>query len=402
MSVQQGLKSLAETSPNFGNAGVESAIAAANIGFVTKTKTLNYLVDINSTLTDTQKTTIRASLNIQPYLNAGRYLQDLSNHTYKILDGSLGEVEEGDPTPTFLEHLGAVDAIQGSYLTLYGEEASTAGKGVDDYFGTLRETMNDKLSEIKVAVQTITNASLASDTAFQNATQALIDFVNALGDSTTLDVSTLNSLLSAYESAANSFNTILSGAAYSAQKTILVNNRSAIVTQIAAEVANLGNIRTYSESLTNLISYQGLASNSKIRDLIGKSAQTTEWKDYYENYEIRFAQLNAKYENTEGDSENETIINNELTQRGLPDVKNYVDLRAVAAKASRDTRLSTVKFNGRTIAEIIKDSCVQLGIDINGLNVYGQSESLLKNMNEYDRESIRTELNLHQESNTLS
>ena len=402
MSVQQGLKSLAETSPNFGNAGVESAIAAANIGFVTKTKTLNYLVDINSTLTDTQKTTIQASLNIQPYLNAGRYLQDLSNHTYKILDGSLGEVEEGDPTPTFLEHLGAVDAIQGSYLTLYGEEASTAGKGVDDYFGTLREIMNDKLSEIKVAVQTITNASLASDTAFQNATQALIDFVNALGDSTTLDVSTLNSLLSAYESAANSFNTILSGAAYSAQKTILVNNRSAIVTQIAAEVANLGNIRTYSESLTNLISYQGLAGNSKIRDLIGKSAQTTEWKDYYENYEIRFAQLNAKYENTEGDSENETIINNELTQRGLPDVKNYVDLRAVAAKASRDTRLSTVKFNGRTIAEIIKDSCVQLGIDINGLNVYGQSESLLKNMNEYDRESIRTELNLHQESNTLS
>jgi len=43
-----------------------------------------------------------------------------------------------------------------------------------------------------------------------------------------------------------------------------------------------------------------------------------------------------------------------------------------------------------------------LGININGLNVYGQSEELLKNMNAYDRESIRTELNLHQESNTLS
>jgi hypothetical protein len=402
MSVQQGLKSLAETSPNFGNAGVETAITAANIGFVTKTKTLNYLVDINSTLTDTQKTTIRASLNIQPYLNAGRYLQDLSNHTYKILDGSLGEVEEGDPTPTFLEHLGTVDAIQGLYLTLYGAEASTVGKGVDNHVGTLRETMNDKLSEIKVAVQTITNASLASNTAFQNATQALIDFVNALGDSTTLDISTLNSLLSAYESAANNFNSILSGAAYTNQKTILVDNRSAIVTQIATEVANLGSIRTYSESLTNLISYQGLASNSKIRDLIGKSAQATEWKDYYENYETRYAQLNAKYENTAGDSENETIINNELVQRGLPDVKDYVDLRAVARKASRDTRLATVKFNNRTMAEIIKDSCVQLGIDIRGLDVYGQSQNLLQNMNNYDRESIRIELNLHQESNTLS
>jgi len=402
MSVQQGLKSLAETSPNFSNAGVESAITAANIGFVTKTKTLNYLIDINSTLTDTQKTTIRASLNIQPYLNAGRYLQDLSNHTYKILDGSLGEVDEGDPTPTFLDLLSSVDAIQGLYLSLYGAEASTVGKGVDDYFGTLRQTMNDKLTEIKNAVQTITNASLATDTAFQNATQALIDFVNALGDSTTLDTSTLNSLLSAYESAANNFNTTLSGAAYSSQKTILVNNRTAIVSQIATEVANLGSIKTYSESLANLSSYQGLASNSKIRDLIGKSAQTTEWKDYYENYETRFAQLNAKYENTAGDSENETIINNELTQRGLPDVKDYTDLRAVASKASRDERLSTVKFNGRTIAEIIKDSCVQLNIDIKGLNVHGQSQALLNNMNEYDRESIRIELNLHQESNTLS
>jgi len=402
MSVQQGLKSLAETSPNFSNTGVESAITAANIGFVTKTKTLNYLVDINSTLTDTQKTTIQVSLNIQPYLNAGRYLQDLSNHTYKILDGSLGEVDEGDPIPTFLDLLSSVDAIQGLYLSLYGAEASTVGKGVDDYFGTLRQTMNDKLTEIKNAVQTITNASLATDTAFQNATQALIDFVNALGDSTTLDTSTLNSLLSAYESAANNFNTTLSGAAYSSQKTILVNNRTAIVSQIATEVANLGSIKTYSESLANLSSYQGLASNSKIRDLIGKSAQTTEWKDYYENYETRFAQLNAKYENTAGDSENETIINNELTQRGLPDVKDYTDLRAVASKASRDERLSTVKFNGRTIAEIIKDSCVQLNIDIKGLNVYGQSQALLNNMNEYDKESIRTELNLHQESNTLS
>jgi len=402
MSVQQGLKSLAETSPNFSNAGVESAITATNIGFVTKTKTLNYLVDINSTLTDAQKTTIRASLNIQPYLNVGRYLQDLSNHTYKILDGSLGQTDEGDTAPTFLELLGSIDSIQGSYLSLYGVEASTVGKGVDDYVGTLRQTMNDKLAEITVAVQTITNASLSSNTAFQNATQALINFVNALGDSTTLDISTLNSLLSAYESAANNFNSILSGAAYANQKTILVNNRSAIVTQIAAEVANLGSIRTYSESLTNLISYQGLAGNTKIRDLIGKSAQATEWKDYYENYETRFTQLNAKYENINGDSENETIINNELSQRGLPDVKSYTDLRAVAAKASRDPRLSTVAFQGRTIAQIINDSCVKLNIDINGLDVYGQSQSLLKNMNEYDRETVRIELNLHQEANTLS
>lgn len=404
MSVQQGLKSLAESNPNFSNQGVQNAIAEANTGFVVKTKTLQYLVDVNSTLTDTQKTTIRASLNVQPYLNIGRYLQDLDNHTFKILDGSLGETTETDTLgPTFLEHLGSVDSIQNLYLSLYGEEASTAGKGVDDYFGTLRGTMNDNLTEIKKTVQSITSAALATDTAFQSATQDLIDFVNALGDSTTLDESTLNSLLSAFETAANNFDTALSATAYSNRKTTLTEKRSAIVNQIATETANLGNIRTYSESLANLITYQGLAGNSKIRDLIGKSAQTAAWKDYYENYETRFTQLNAKYENTGGDSENETIINNEMRLRGLPDVTDYTDLTAVAEKASRDTRLATtVSFPGKSTADVIKKSCEQLKINIVGRDVYGQSRSLLENMNNFDRETVKLELENHQRVNTLS
>jgi hypothetical protein len=277
------------------------------------------------------------------------------------------------------------------------------GKGVDDYFGTLRQTMNDKLSEIKVAVETITNASLATDTAFQNATQALIDFVNALGDSTTLDTSTLNSLLSAYESAANNFNTTLSGAAYVNQKNILVDNRSAILTQIATEVANLGSVRTYSESLANLISYQGLAGNSKIRDLIGKSAQTTEWKDYYENYEDRFNQQNPIYNNSMSDSANEEIINTALRLKGLPDVKDYVDLVSVAKKALRDIRIQPkINNSGKTATEIIKDSCKILGINIVGKNVYDQSKILLENMNNNDREIVKQELSLHQQVNTLS
>jgi hypothetical protein len=321
-----------------------------------------------------------------------------------MLQGLLGEADaDSTSNGTFLEQLGIVDGIQGSYLYLYGEEASIANRGVNDHFGSLRGILDDELLSIKQSVATITSAALATDTAFQNATQALIDFVNALGDSSTLDVSTLNSLLSVYESAANNFNTILAGAAYSAQKTILVNNRSAIVTQIATEVANLGSIRTYSESLANFVSYQGLAGNSKIRDLIGKSAQATAWKDYYENYETRFAQLNVKYENAAGDSENETIINDELRLRGLPDVTDYTDLTAVADKASRDTRLiGTVSFPGRGTADVIKKSCLQLGINITGRDVYGQSQSLLKNMNDFDRETVRLELQNHQRANTLS
>ena len=404
MSVQQGLKSLAETNPNFSNAGVESAITAANTGFITKTKTLQYLVDVNSTLTDVQKATIRASLNVQSYLNAGRYLQDLSNHTFKILDGSLGETSATDTTtPTFLEHLGAVDSIQGLHLSLYGQEASTAGKGVDDYFGTLRGTVNSNLLEIKTAVQAISSVTLATDTAFQNATQALIDFVNSLGDSTTFDESTLNSLLSTYETAANNFDTALSATQYTARKTALVAARAAIVNQIAVETANLGSIRTFSESLADIAGFQSLAGNDKLRDLLAKTAQSTAWQDYYENYEARFSQLNAKYENALGDSENASIIENELRLRGLPDVTDYTNLQAVADKASRDTRLiTTVSFPGRSIADVIRRSCEQLRINITGRDVYGQSQALLENMNNFDRDTIKLELENHQRANTLS
>jgi hypothetical protein len=404
MSVLQGLKSLAESNPNFTNQAVQDAIAAANIGFVTKTKTLQYLVDVNTTLTDAQKTTVRASLNVQPHLNVGRYLQDLDNHTFKIVDGSLGETTANDTLePTFLEHLGAVDGIQGMYLSLYGVEASTAGKGVDDYFGTLRGTMANNLTSIKQAVQSITAAALATDTAFQTATQNILNFVNALGDSSTLDESTLNSLLSAFEAAANNFNAALAATAFGDRRTTLIAARSAIVAQIATEVANIGNIRTYSESLGQLVTFQALAGNSKIRNLIATTAQTAAWQDYYENYETRFAQLNAKYENTAGDSENETIINNELRLRGLPDVTDYTNLPAVADKASRDTRLiGTVSFPGRGTADVIKKSCEQLGINTTGRDVYGQSQGLLKNMNDFDRETVRLELENHQRANTLS
>jgi hypothetical protein len=402
--VKQGLRALANTSANFSNQGVQDAIATANIGFVTKTKTLQYIVDINSTLTDVQKTTIRASLNVQPYLNVGRYLQDLNNHTADMLQGLLGEADtDSTSNGTFLEQLGIVDGIQGSYLYLYGEEASVANRGVNDHFGSLRGILDDELLSIKQSVATITSASLATDTAFQNATQALIDFVNALGDSSTLDVSTLNSLLSVYESAANNFNTILTGAAYSAQKANLIAARTAINSQLSLEATNLGSVRSYSVILTRYMAYQGLAENDTIRDIIAKTAQSTAWKDYYENYNNRFAQLNAKYENTAGDSENETIINNELRLRGLPDVTDYTNLPAVADKASKDTRLiGTVSFPGRGTADVIKKSCEQLGINITGRDVYGQSQSLLKNMNDHDRETVKLELENHQRANTLS
>jgi len=404
MTVQQGLKSLAESNPNFSNQAVQDAITATNIGFVVKTKQLQYLADVNSTLTDVQKNSLRASLNVQNYLNIGRYLQDLDNHTFKLLDGSLGEVTANDTTtPTFLEHLGAVDAIQGAYLTLYGSEASTANKGVDDHYGTLRGVLNENLAEVKGAVQTITAAALAADTGFQTATQNILDFINALGDSTTFDSSTFNSLLSAFESAANNFNTILSTTPYVSLKNILVAQRTIIQAQIDREVANLGSIRTYSESLTNFISYQSLATNSTMRDLLAKTAQTQAWKDYFNNYQSRFDQQNPIYNNTMSDSATEEIVKMAMRLKGLPDVKDYVDLVSVARKALRDVRLKDkINDSGKTVAMIIKESCEKLNINISGLDIYGQSQVLLDNLNANDKEIIKQELAVHQQINTLS
>ena len=403
MTVQQGLKSLAESNPNFSNQGVQNAIADTNIGFVIKTKELAYMIDINSTFTESQKSDLYDVLETQSYLNIGRYLQDLDNHTFNILNGSLGETSETDTTtPTFLEHLGAVDSIQGSYFTLYGVDASNSNKGVDDFFGTLRGTMNNNLKNIKNAVQSITAASLSEDTNYQDATQDILDFINTLGDSSTFDESTFNSLLSAFETASNNFNTILS-TTYPNQKTILIENRSIIQEQITKEENNLGSIRTYSESLANLITYQGLSRNDTIRDLLSKTAQTPAWNDYFENYQTRFNQQNPIYNNSMSDSATDEIINTALRLKGLPDVKDYVDLVSVAKKALRDIRLKTkINDSGKNVVQIIKESCEKLGINIAGKDVYAQSESLLNNMNNNDKEIIRQELSLHQQVNTLS
>ena len=399
--IRQGLKSLAETSTNFSNQAVQDAIAEANIGFVIKTKTLAELVDADEILTESQKSDINDSMEVQSYLNVGRYLTDLDDHTADMLLGLLGEDIGG--TGTFLEQLGMVDGIQGSYLYLYGEEAGTANRGVDDHFGSLRGILNVNLQSIKQAVATITSGSLAQDTAYQAATQALIDYINTLADSTAFDESTFNSLLSSLESAANNFNTILSAAAYSAQKAKLVAARTAIKEQITLESTNLGSIKSYSTILNRYMSYQGLAENNRIREIIAKTAQSTAWRDYYENYQSRLDQLNAKYENSQGDSENASIIDNEMRIRGLPDVTDYTNLQAVADKASRDTRLiTTVSFPGRSIAEVIRRSCEQLRINITGRDVYGQSQALLENMNNHDRDTIKLELENHQRANTLS
>jgi hypothetical protein len=100
MTVHQGLTSITNAQPNFTNKLVQDNIDAANIGFVTKTKTLSNKTDTSTVLTDTQKDSLKASMNVQPHLSIGRYLQDLENHTKNMLNGTLFLEETANLTGT--------------------------------------------------------------------------------------------------------------------------------------------------------------------------------------------------------------------------------------------------------------------------------------------------------------
>lgn len=452
MPVNKGLTSITTTQPNFTNKLVQDNIDAANIGLATKNKSLSKKLDQSTVLTDTQKDSAKASMNVLPYLSVGRYLEDLEVHTSNIIAGTLfpaetipvtGTVESiggsggaslqildstgaelkvihgNDPTATqqvtlqsdshsnnnpltFLEYLGEVQAIQDLHRTLYGTDASTSGKGVDDFFGTLRGITNDHLVNVKSSLQTITAASLGADTAYQTATQNLIDFVDSLEDSTYYDESSFNSLLSAFEASANNLDSALSASEFQGVKTSLINAQQEISQKITTEYSNLVSIKSYSDSLTHIMSYAGLATSNKMNDLISKSAESDVWKDYFDNYQTRLGQINPLFD-IESDSSEEAQINAALKRKNLPDVGTYLDTDSVAIKALRDTRIKTrLGDSGKTTEQIIQESCVLLGININGKDVYAQSKSLLANMDNHDREIVKQEILLHRQASTNS
>ena len=403
MSVSQGLTSLANNNPNFSNQHIQNNIANATVAWIAKTRNIAYRTDISVVLTNSQKTDVYDVMESQSYLNIGRYLLDLDNHTYKILDGSLGETNANDTTTaTFLEHLSLVDGIQGVYQSLYGTDADAAGKGIDDFFGSLRGTLISSVEAVGSAVRNINNFSLASQTAYETALQNFINFLDTLGDSTFFNEGTFNTLLSAIQATAATFDSALGASSFQNQKNSLITNRSTIVEQIQKEKNNLGTIRTYSESLTSILTYRSFAGSSKINDIIAKSAQNSAWKDYFSNYETRLSQINPLYD-TVSDSSEEEQINAALKRKNLPDVGTYLDTDSVAKKALRDTRLMTrLGDSGKTTDQIIKESCVLLGINITGKDVYAQSKSLLSNMDNHDREIVKQEILLHRQASTNS
>ena len=95
MTVNQGLSSLVNSSPNFSNQALENAVNVLKTisgGFITKTFEVDSAIDDNTVLTTTQKNDVKETINNRPYLNFGRYLNDVIKHGSNILNGSLVSV----------------------------------------------------------------------------------------------------------------------------------------------------------------------------------------------------------------------------------------------------------------------------------------------------------------------
>ena len=145
--------------------------------------------------------------------------------------------------------------------------------------------------------------------------------------------------------------------------------------------------------------------NKEIRNFLIRTSQNTDWKKYFENYEINFAFDNAIYSHTEPlASIKSELVDSVLRLRGLPDVTEYVDLDSVALKALKDLRLknkiSTETY--RTSEQIIKRACELLTLETKNQTVYQNSKKLLENMNAYDKAIIEYEIEAYKDVNTLS
>jgi hypothetical protein len=410
MTVNKGLKSIAESSPNFSNQSLENAIAQLKLGWVIKSSELDTVIQNNTVLTPSQKTDLKDEINNVPYLNFGRVLGDLIRHTNTIIDGSIIPVDPADnPVPhTFLEILQNVQTIQGLVPEVLGVPAGDKNRAVNDHLGTLNnvflkteDSSAPVFTSLKESITFITNANLATETALETAIDDLRNFINSVtGDSTDFQ-QTLDTFATAVATAQTNFNNALASEPYLTYRTRLVDAREAINVQVALENSNLTGILTYVDTLSSNLSYSALAEDSELRQLMANVAQDTNWQTYFNDYETNQANLNPIY-TTDLDSDKSAVIDQVLADSGLPDVTDSTDFDAVANKAKRDTRIDTANFDRFTSEQIIEKSCVQLGITTANRTISALSGTLLRNMNQHDRDQISRQLDLNESADTLS
>ena len=413
MTVKKGLKTLVNNTPDFSNQHIENAVNDLKIGWVAKTFTLDTAIKTNNVLTDTQKNNARLSINNQPHLNIGRYMNDLLDHTATILDGSIipgdpeiATVDNGEGT--FLEILTTVQSVQTLIPELYGVTADTLGRDVNDHLGSINnkfleteDSSEPVFASLKESISFIHANTIATDTAYQTALTNLTNFVDSVvGDSTDFQ-QTLNTFVAAVATAATNFNTALAAEPYLTRRTLLIAGNEAVDVQVTLEKANCSSLRTYTDTLSDNSAFIGLAEDTQLRKLMTRVSQNANWANYFNDYEKNSANLNPIY-TTDVDSDKASIIDAVLRDSGLPDVLDFVDLEAVANKANKDARIDTKGYDLLTVEQQIADACKQLSIATDNRSVYNQSESLLNNLNLRDRAIIAEQLDLNQDADTLS
>ena len=413
MTVNKGLLSLVENTPNFSNQALENSVETLKLGWVLKGSQLDSVIASNGVLTTSQKNDLKDDINNVAHINLGRVLGDLVRHSATIIDGSIipgdpdiltGEQGQG----SFLEILQNVQSIQGLIPELYGVTASAKSRSVNDHLGTLNNIFTKSegastpvFTSLLESINFIVTANLATETALETAYDNLKDFINGVVADSTDFQQTLDGFATAVATAHTNLNNALAAEPLLTHKNNLIAQREKINVQVALENSNITGIRTYIDSLSNNLSYASLAEDETLRVLMSTVAQNKQWQTYFEEYETNEANLNPIY-TTDTDSDKSSVIDQVLADSGLPDVTDATDLIAVASKAQRDTRIDTANYDRYTVEQQITKSCEQLGITTANRTTTALSGTLLRNMNQHDRDEIARRLDLNESANTLS
>ncbi len=421
MTVNKGLSSLVDISPNFSNQALENAVNEIKAvdqddgyQFIKSQFDVDTAIRTNNVLSTSQKNDALETLNAaQPHLQIGRILTDVVRHTASIIDGSILPDSSGVPG-TFTEILGHVSALDGLIPFFYGVPASEKKRGVNDHLGTLNniflETEDSRapvLTRLKELMQRIDttariNGTLATGTAATRYSNTqLITFLTTIRDDSTDFQETLDNRVNQAAGNYSSLNTRIGDALQGDVIEELVSIKDEITNQVTLENLNLSGVRTYIQGLLDVQTYTSLANNKEMADLLAKVAQAPEWVTYYEDYSNNLSNINPIF-NTNTDSDKSSIIDQVLADSGLPDVTDSTDFDAVADKARRDSRINTSGYDRLTVEAQITKSCEQLGITTSNRTINNQSVSLLNNMNKHDRDQIKSRLDLNESTNTYS
>ena len=409
MTVNKGLLSIVENTPNFSNQALENSVGTLKLGWVLKSSQLDSLIVTNSILTASQKTDLKADINNLSHINLGRVLGDLIRHSATIIDATIIPVGTNETqTETFLSILQNVQTVQGLIPELYGVPAEDKARAVNDHLGTINNIFVDTedssapvFTTLLESIKFIVTANLATETALETAYTNLINFINDMVADSTDFQTTLDSLAAAVATAHTNLNTALAAEPLLTHKNRLITMMNEINAQITRENANLVGLETFIETLSSNQSFASLAEDTTLRRLMSKVAQDKNWQTYFEQYADTQNNLNPIY-TTNTDSDKSAVIDQVLAVSGLPDVTDATDLIAVAAKARRDDRIDTAGYDRLTVEKQISDASKQLLITTANRTITALSGTLLRNMNQHDRDKIAKQLDLNESANTLS